>query len=186
MEHIYQNIDGWFTFPGLYSYVVEQFDNAKFVEIGAWLGRSTSYLAVEIVNSNKNIEFYSVDTWEGSPEHGDDPLLQNDGLWKSFLENTKSVSSYIKPLRMTSVEASKQFEDNSLDFIFIDGAHGYEYVKEDIEHWFPKLKKHGIIAGHDYDAGWEGVNRAVNEWAVANNLQIKAGEYCWVVDMREN
>jgi predicted O-methyltransferase YrrM len=186
MEHIYQNIDGWFSFPRLYSYAVEKFNDAKFVEIGAWLGKSTSYLAVEIANSNKNIEFYSVDTWEGSPEHVNDPLLQNDGLWKSFLENTKSVSSYIKPLRMTSVEASKQFEDNSLDFIFIDGAHGYEYVKEDIEHWFPKLKKDGIIAGHDYNAGWEGVNKAVDEWATANNFQVKAAEYCWLVDMKEN
>ena len=184
MQHIYENIDGWFTFPGLYTFAVNKFNNAKFVEIGAWLGKSTSYMAVEIANSNKNIEFYCVDTWKGSPEHGNDPLLEDNKLWEKFLENTKSISSYIKPLKMTSIEASKQFEDNSLDFIFIDGAHGYEYVKDDINHWFPKLKKDGIIAGHDYNAGWDGVDKAVDEWAAKHEFKIISSEFCWISNLK--
>ena len=42
---------------------------AHFVEVGSYKGRSTSFMAVEIANSGKQIKFDCVDTWEGSPEH---------------------------------------------------------------------------------------------------------------------
>jgi hypothetical protein len=63
---------------------------------------------------------------------------------------------------MKSVEASKLYENESLDFVFIDGAHDYQSVKEDIEHWFPKVKRGGYIAGDDYN--WETVKLAVIEF----------------------
>ena len=50
-----------------------------------------------------------------------------------------------------SAEAAKKFEDESLDFVYIDANHSYEFVKEDIAAWLPKVKKGGIIGGHDYD-----------------------------------
>ena len=47
------------------------------------------------------------------------------------------------------------FEDESLDFIYIDANHAYDFVVEDINLWFPKLKKGGIFSGHDYlDMDW--------------------------------
>lgn len=42
------------------------------------------------------------------------------------------------------------FEDNSLDFVYIDGNHAYDWVKQDIQLWWPKLKKNGLLMGHDY------------------------------------
>lgn len=68
-----------------------------------------------------------------------------------------------------SVEAAKKFADESLDFVYIDANHSYKYVKEDILAWLPKIKKGGIIGGHDWD--WSdpdndmemGVKRAVEE-----------------------
>jgi predicted O-methyltransferase YrrM len=53
-------------------------------------------------------------------------------------------------LRMYSSQAAKLFPDGSLDFIYIDANHKYDYVKEDIELWWPKLKSGGMISGHDY------------------------------------
>lgn len=53
-------------------------------------------------------------------------------------------------LRMSSMEAVKNIPDGSLDFVFIDAIHLYEYVKEDIEQWLPKVRKGGILAGDDY------------------------------------
>lgn len=180
MEHYYQNIgEDWFTYPNLYRMVVEKFDNAKFVEIGSWRGRSSVFMGVEIFNSKKNIEFFCVDTWKGSPEHVGMDILNNDGLYKEFIQNIQPVSHIIKPIRMTSEEASKNFEDNSLDFVFIDAAHDYESVRNDINFWYPKVKEGGIIGGHDYPS-WEEVTRAVDDWSKENNKEIFSGEMCWI------
>ena len=65
MNHIYQNIQGWFSYGDLYSNLVKHCSHNQeyiFVEIGSWKGRSTSFMGVEIANSKKNISFYAVDT----------------------------------------------------------------------------------------------------------------------------
>ena len=80
---------------------------------------------------------------------------------------------------MTSEEASKHFENESLDFVFIDGLHDYESVKNDISYWYPKVKVGGIISGHDYCAGW-GVMPAVDEWCTSNNYKIEVDGVCWI------
>lgn len=187
MNHIYQNIEGWFDFPNLYSFIVEQSPNdAKFVEVGSWLGKSSSYMAVEIANSKKDISFYCVDTWQGSEEHSSNDLIVKNELYNSFLKNILPVQNYINPIRLSSREASEKFENESLDFIFIDAGHSYEDVSEDLKCWFPKLKKGGYFAGHDYSPAWPGVIKAVNEWALQNNFIISlVEESCWLMKKPE-
>jgi hypothetical protein len=173
MEHFYNTIgEDWFTYQELYSNMVDYFpDNALFVEIGSWKGRSTSYMAVEIHNSEKNIKFDCVDTWDGSEEHSDpnscwfQPELVNDKNWlyRIFLENNKPVNHIINPIRTTSLEAAQYYKNRSIDFVFIDAAHDYENVKADLNAWYPKVKKGGFIGGHDYP-GFSGVVLAVNEF----------------------
>lgn len=183
MKHIYQEIEGWFDFLNLYSFIVEKSPrNAKLVEVGSWLGKSSSYMAVEIANSNKSINFYCVDTWKGSSEHSDNEMIIKDELYNNFLQNIEPVKEYIKPIRLSSKEASKTFEDETLDFIFIDAGHSYEDVYEDLRYWFPKLKKGGFFAGHDYSHAWPGVVKAVQEWAIENKFIISLVEQsCWLM-----
>jgi hypothetical protein len=59
MEHFYHNLgEDWFSFQDLYSEMVQRFKgDSHFVEIGSWLGRSSSYMAVEIINSGFDIKF---------------------------------------------------------------------------------------------------------------------------------
>jgi len=154
MRHFYTEIEGWFNFLPLYEEVI---NNAKheqhFVEIGAWKGKSTSYMAVEIVNQNKNITFDVVDTWEGSQDeevHLKDRNVVNDTLFDTFCRNLEPVKDYINVIRSDSVEAASLYEDNSLDFVLLDGGHSYEQVKADIIAWLPKVKIGGILAGDDY------------------------------------
>lgn len=168
ISHIYKEPqfgEDWFTYPNLYKSVVrEATSGSKFVEIGSWKGKSSAFMAVEIANSNKNIEFYCVDTWQGSSEHKEFEHL--DSLYDQFINNMKSLEQHYKSIRKNSIEAADQFEDNSLDFVFIDASHEYEDVKKDIQTWLPKIKKGGILAGHDYYLGYDyfpGVKRAVNE-----------------------
>lgn len=189
MEHFYQNIgEDWMDYQNLYSEMVNHFtDNSHFVEIGSWKGRSTSYMAVEIYNSRKNIKFDCVDTWCGSVEHLDpnsyhfqqELINDKDWLYYQFLQNTRPVCDTITPIRMTSLDAVSLYENRSLDFIFIDASHEYEDVKKDIIAWYPKLKLGGIIAGHDYTS-YDGVKQAVDEILINKNLNIRLENSYWI------
>lgn len=168
MEHYYEKIDGWFNFANIYKQVVEKLDSGIIVEVGTWKGTSAAYLGVEIVNSGKKIALHCVDTWEGAPEHLDknnqfyEPILETPGLlYEEFIKNTEPLKDVITPLKMTSHEASRLYADNSLPFVFLDAAHDYENVKQDILDWWPKIKPGHILAGHDIYHN--GVRTAVNE-----------------------
>jgi hypothetical protein len=183
MKHFYRDIKGWFDFQEIYSQQVKfAKDGFHFVEVGAWLGCSTAYMIVEIVNSNKNIQFDVVDTWQGSSEVEQawaykDVLEQNDGCaYDLFIKNMGDAIQHINPIKMESTQAAALYGDESLDFIFIDACHSYQSVKEDLKAWYPKLKKGGCIAGHDY--GLYGVGAAVNEFFGAKN--IKTIDNAWV------
>lgn len=163
MEHFYNNIEGWFSYDYIYKHVVETAqDGELFVEVGSFKGRSSSFMAVEIVNSGKKIQFDCVDTWAGSTEHQEGAGAEvkevvEGTLYETFLNNMKPVEGYFTPKRMTSLEAAEQYADNSIDFIMIDGAHEYEAVKADILAFLPKMKNGGIMTGDDC---WEGTGPA--------------------------
>ena len=168
IPHIYREPqfgEDWFTYPDVYKDMVfNSASDSRFVEIGSWKGKSSAFMAVEIANSNKKIEFYCVDTWKGSSEH--QSMEEIDYLYDIFINNMKPVENYYKPIRSPSVEAASRFEDNTLDFVFIDASHEYEDVKNDINAWLPKVKNGGILAGHDYYLGddyFPGVKKAVDE-----------------------
>jgi SAM-dependent methyltransferase len=179
MEHYYQNIgEDWFTYPNLYKSMVEKFgDGSRFVEVGSWKGRSSVYMAVEIINSGKKIKFDCVDTWEGSVEHKEYDVVTQGELFSIFNDSIEPVKEYINPIRKRSLEAVEDYEDESLDFVFIDASHEYEDVKLDIIKWLPKVKKGGVLAGHDYGV-FEGVDRAVNE--IFREDEIESSENCFI------
>jgi cephalosporin hydroxylase len=153
MEHFYDAShmgEDWFTYPVLYKNMVAQFPSgSRFVEIGSWKGKSAAYMAVEIINSGKDIKFDCVDIWTDV----DEPHVQitGDDLFQTFLNNIEPVKQLINPIRSDSRKAAELFEDNSIDFIFFDGDHSYDGLKADLEAWLPKMKPNdSIFAGHDY------------------------------------
>lgn len=190
MEHFYENIQGWFTFPNLYKQVVNHYpQGSHFIEIGTWKGKSASFMAVEILNSEKNIKFDCIDTWEGSEEHLNpssefyEPGLVDNPNWlfEHFMENIKEVQHKINPIRKPSLEAASLYKDGSIDFVFIDASHDYENVLNDIQAWFSKVKnKTGVISGHDYSWGPE-VKQAVHDFFDPLKLDIQESEGCWIV-----
>lgn len=150
MEHFYQNIDGMFDYDNFYKDIVDHFPGpAHFVEVGVYMGRSAAFMAVEIINSGKDIKLDCVDPWDGRAEPGHGYRNPNHN-YDAFIARMQPVIDRIKPVRLPSVEAAVLYEDESLDFVFIDGMHTYAAVKEDITAWLPKVKKGGILAGHDY------------------------------------
>lgn len=187
MEHFYKNIPGYFDYEDVYTDIVRSAkDGHHFVEIGAWYGQSTSYLAVEVINSGKKIKLDIVDTWKGSEQMYDptnaaydENLIKNGTIFPQFINYMQPVINAINPIEKDSVEASLLYKDSSLDFVFIDAEHKYEFVIQDIRHWLPKVRKGGIIAGHDY--GWEGVTRAINEVFGQGNYSTSG--QCWLVEV---
>jgi hypothetical protein len=169
LEHFYQTIEGWFDFEDVYREMVKRANFiSHFVEVGAFKGKSTAYMAVEIANCKKAIRFDVVDTWQGSLEHqkgefSEDSSVVANHLFEDFSRNTSSVADFIRPVRMTSLEASRLYPDKSLDFVFIDASHDYDNVKADILAWKPKIKPGGYLGGHDLHAVFPGVERAVRE-----------------------
>ncbi len=82
-------------------------------------------------------------------------------------------------MRLNSIEASKLFKDNSLNFAYIDGAHYYEAVKQDLKCWYPKIAGGGMLLGDDYVKDKKrnfGVIKAVNEFTKINGFDLKIYE----------
>jgi hypothetical protein len=104
---------------------------------------------------------------------GDKSVVEGT-LYDEFIKNIEPVKHIVTPVKMPSVEAAKLYEDKSLFFVFIDGSHLYEAVKEDILAWLPKVKSGGFIGGHDIDQTEEfnGVRKAVDELIGEKNIII--------------
>jgi predicted O-methyltransferase YrrM len=77
----------------------------------------------------------------------------------------------IVAIQMKSKHAAELFGPEAFNFVFIDANHGYEFVKEDILAWWPKLKKGGLMCGDDYqNKPTHGVIRAVDELLPRRNI----------------
>lgn len=83
-------------------------------------------------------------------------------------------------IEKSSMDAVKDFEDESLDFVFIDANHYYENVKNDIEEWTKKVRKGGIVSGHDYYvfkySKNDGVIKAVDEYIAEHGYKLELTE----------
>jgi len=173
IRHIYQGSqfgEEWFTYPSLYKEMVDRFPSgSKFVELGSWKGRSSAFMATEIANSGKDIEFYCVDIGE---------------VADTFKDNMKSLERYHTYMMMDTMLAVKHFKDRSLDFVFVDAGHSYEEVKGDILSWYPKIKVGGVIAGHDYKMeDHPGVCKAVDELINPFLIIPEGCTKCWMHDV---
>jgi predicted O-methyltransferase YrrM len=75
-------------------------------------------------------------------------------------------------VRRTGESASHEWEEQSVDFVYIDGLHDYASISRDIELWYPKVRTGGIIAGHDYHPDIPDVIRAVDEFREKTGVEM--------------
>lgn len=186
MIHYWQTVEGYLTnkHPEFFNKMMDLSPNTGvWVEVGSWLGKSISYCVVESMNRNRSYEFHCVDTWEGSEEHQELKIVKSGQLFEKFCSNIAPIKPYVNIHRKPSVEAAKDFEDESIDCIFIDAAHDYENVKADIEAWYPKMKSGAVIGYDDHTTGQVGVRTAVAEFHAKMNLPpaINIGRGAYVI-----
>lgn len=142
------------------------------VEIGSLAGNGSTRLLCESVRPFDGV-VYAVDPWLGSDNvpHHLHYRQQYGSLYPVFANNVFRYrgQDVVRPLKMLSLEAAKLFPDASLDLVFIDGHHGYSFVRADIEAWLPKVRPGGVLCGHDCDARYA---------AFDDNQRARIDEHC--------
>lgn len=145
-------------------------------EVGVAYGEYTDKI-LEIVNPR---EHYMIDIYE-LEDFWNDTRMRNAGLnHYEWIQNKYKNDNRVKLRKGLSYEVLEQFPDDFFDYIYLDGAHEYEIVKQDIEVSLKKIKNGGIIAFNDYswlspEISFEyGVERAVNEMLYNSNHEVIA------------
>lgn len=164
--------------PEIYK-ALELLDCKVGIEVGVRAGQNLKNLA----KNSKWESLYGLDCWKEDPtrpEINDASFRQSDldNQYQGCLDISKE-NPKVKIVRNFSYEGSQEFEDNYFDFIYIDAAHDYESVVEDLNAWWPKLKDGGIFSGHDYFPDtriWRGkacgVYQAVNEFVSQKGTEV--------------
>lgn len=168
--------NNWFSFKDFYSQIASINEYKIFVELGVWKGHSISYLA-KLLKDKKDIKVYAVDIFEkwDKNESVKEDVKHINQIYNTNLKNT-GVREIISDIKSISWDAANLFKDNSIDFVFIDADHSYESVTKDINSWLPKIKKGGIISGHDYFTS-PGVKSAVDE--LLGNVESDRKQNIW-------
>ena len=152
--------------------ICTEFPFGKGAEIGTFKGEFSK----DILEKWLGV-LYMVDVWRPL---GDEYLdASNHAIhttaYADTMENIKGLEDQGVMIRATSEVASDIFADGSLDFVYIDANHAYDFVKQDIELWYPKVKKGGYLGGHDYIA--------LSWYNDPNFLPNKKDKHIWSGDM---
>jgi hypothetical protein len=102
---------------------------------------------------------------------------QMDARYASVLRRFRSAidAGQVVVHRAYSQDIAPDFDDDYFDWVYVDGNHLYEYVKQDLELFYPRLKPGGYIAGDDYISGgwWQGgVKQAVDEFVASGRVTV--------------
>jgi hypothetical protein len=147
---------------------INRFDIIKRIKqnniIGVELGVAEGNFSYKMMESKKFNFFYGVDSY--------DDFQHDDSEYKNTKNKLSKFSNY-QLIRKTFELALDEFEDNSLDFIYIDGfAHEGNDGGNTLNQWLRKLKIGGICAGDDYDDRWPLVKKTVNYHVEKSNVQL--------------
>jgi hypothetical protein len=116
---------------------------------GAEIGVEEGLFSEELCQAIPGLRLHCVDPWiaySGYRNHVSQAKL--DGFYNTTVERLKHYDCNI--IREFSMDAVHEFENKSLDFVFIDGNHDYQNVVNDISEWSKKVRKGGVVSGHDY------------------------------------
>jgi len=180
MEHFYHHIEGWSheadqgALLDLALSMLPSNRRLRIGEIGVYKGRCTAMWNVKLINAGYDYEYYAIDHFQGSPEHD-----KTVDYYAAAKHNLSKVLDRIHLIKADSLTQSKVYPDQFFDLLYIDAAHEYKPVKQDIKHWLPKVAPGGVICGDDYVAGWPGVIKAVDE-AFGKSVNRLGGQQWWV------
>lgn len=120
-------------------------------KVGAEIGVYQGNYSKDLLRRISGLKLYGIDCWENYEGYKDFNMYQQQHIHEAYEIAKENVKGYdCELIKMYSTDAAKLFKDESLDFVFIDGNHDYEHVVEDIAAWSKKVRRGGVIYGHDY------------------------------------
>lgn len=182
MDHFYQNIDGFMSHKNtiFLDIVLQNFPlQGTWVELGSWTGKSVAYCVVELLKKNALGKFYAIDTWCGGEELKNNKNTKN--IKEIFYKNIQPVIDKIEVIESLSWDAAIKFDDNSVDFCYVDAGHTYECVTKDLHAWWSKIKTGSYFGGDDYTKGHPGVQNAVWDFFGPKKIKVTRSGRCWFV-----
>lgn len=140
------------------------------VEIGILRGQNSE----DILKSLNVKKIYLIDPYAKYSDYEKDENCKNVKIAEK--EAKKRLQNFFPKISWVKNYSEKAIDKipSEIDFIYIDGNHEYKYVKKDLELYWKKLEKGGILSGHDIQ--YSGVSRAVLEFSRKNNLEIFFGD----------
>jgi predicted O-methyltransferase YrrM len=170
----------WFGSYGIVPHLAEMVSAKSILEIGVAYGYHADFMCTVL----PGINYVGVDPYEAGYDLNDifcqdvqglfgEPVPQNamNRLFDVVSSNLLKFEGRAKLIREKSWDAADQFKDSSFGLVYIDGDHTYEGVKKDLNAWYPKVSKGGIICGDDI--GWAGVKEAVDEFFIGMNREYQ-------------
>lgn len=151
-----------------------QSDIVTIIEIGSYVGDSTKIWAEYFE------EVIAIDPWENGYDDNDSSSWKYpmSKIEKQFDHLCNEYPNIVK-WKMSSEKAAKKFKDNTVQFVYIDGLHTYKGVMNDLQLWYPKIKKGYFIAGHDYGSKHHpGVKQAVDKFL--NGIDKRFLDSSWI------
>jgi len=161
--------------------------------IGAEIGVHEGDFAARIIKEVNPCALHLIDPWEHIPDYesawyGGEDVDQSvlDRRFESVKTrfNSQIENEEVFIHRSPSAEASKSFTDEYFDWVYIDGNHQYEYVFEDLQKYYPKVKSGGLLMGDDYGVeGWwdNGVQKAVDDFVKERDLDLDTVESQFII-----
>ena len=151
-----------------YDYTEKFFNDRPHLKIGAEIGIAGGQHIDHLLRTTKLEKIYGVDpyaevTWNTGVDISEFGNL--DSVYNAVKDSLVDFDKRVELVRKPSIDAADDFEDESLDFVFIDAMHDYENCLMDIKSWEPKVKSGGFVMGHDWNhSGFPGVEQAVREF----------------------
>jgi predicted O-methyltransferase YrrM len=176
----WDQIEGWFSHADadFVRQICANIHDGVVVELGFFAGRCTAVMA-PICQANGN-KYHAVDNCAGADIRDPATKAQKSrDMRKAFDNNMKSLNllDYVSTHVADSAASSRMFTDECVDFCFVDASHVAENVKRDIEAWWPKIKRGGVLGGHDYS--WGSVRGVTNDFAKLHGLNLIHVSNCW-------
>lgn len=152
--------------------------------VGAEIGVFEADHAKAMMDTLDMKKLYLVDPYESYVDYGVDDKNDYKVLIKARKTAERKMVPYgdkIEFIQTRSLDALDKIPEG-LDFVYIDGNHEYEFVKQDIEAYYPKVRNGGVVGGHDIQNGFcsehDGVLQAFVEFVNKKNLK----PHIWVPD----
>jgi len=160
----------WASAIGLIPEIAKLGDNV----IGCELGVSYGFNLVHFLENLPNIsKVYAIDPYMPYDDGPGGYVTREviDSVKRLVQINVEEYKDKVKFIFLPADDAHQDIQNESLNYIFIDGDHSFKAVRKDMNHYFCKVKVGGIFAGHDYHL--PEVHQAVAQFRKDNKIDAE-------------